>query len=100
MKMSDQIAEAFAKTGVEVRDWTEYMARTTDPDLWMADGGSLLNFRLPPRTPEVAEMLAGTELAAHLGRWMHEVGAMADPELKVGNVLTEEQLRTLWEETR
>ena len=38
--------------------------------------------------------------AAHLGRWLGSVGALGGEDEVLGNVITEERLRALWEETR
>jgi hypothetical protein len=84
------------------------MARLSDalnPDVWIAHSRRLLEFRVPVDTAEdrrrTKRILSGDpELAAHLGRWLGKVGELGDEDEVVGNVITEERLRALWEETR
>jgi hypothetical protein len=74
-----------------------------DPDSWIAAGKSLLDFPVFGDDPVAQRILAATlkpELAAHLGRWCIRVGKLASPNEKIGDILTEEKLRALWEETR
>jgi hypothetical protein len=83
------------------------LADLLDPDQWIASGRSLMDFPWPAKTENEREavklVLADhPQLAAHLGRWgsrLAEVGRGRSSE-KVGDVLTEQQVRELWNETR
>ena len=76
-----------------------------DPDWWLSQGRNLLDFRLPSREQMadpriVAAFAAQPELAAHLGRWLSRTGEMISLNERVGDTLTEVELRATWEETR
>ncbi len=69
-----------------------------DPDRWIAEGRSLLDYPiLEPSSLQLrlVDVVFGDkrELATRLGQWMARVAEARSP-------LTEENLRSLWEETR
>lgn len=78
-----------------------------DPDWWIAEGRALTDYPvLEPSSPYaglIDVVLADKrELATHLGRWMARVAEtrIAQAGNRVHSPLTEENLRSLWEETR
>jgi hypothetical protein len=81
-----------------------------DPDRWIADGKALANYPiLEPFSPHMSLVdvvfADKRELAGHLVSWMARVaeGRLAQAINRqdiVGGTLTEESLRSLWEETR
>jgi hypothetical protein len=69
-----------------------------DPDRWIAEGKLLLDYPiLEPSSLQfrLVDVVFGDkrELATHLGQWMARVAEARGP-------FTEENLRSLWEETR
>ncbi len=74
------------------------IAERIDPDRWIAEGKLLLDYPiLKPSSLQfcLVDVVFGDkrELATHLGQWMARVAEARSP-------LTEENLRSLWEETR
>jgi len=82
------------------------LADFLNPDKWIASGRNLADLAWPPHTENEREavrwILADkSELAAHLGRWGSRIkDHLVTRFQKVRDVLTEEQLRDLWEQTR
>jgi hypothetical protein len=81
----------------------ERLSDLLDPDVWINQNRSLLDFRMPTDDQDWRGMMHiledNPELAARLGRWFEKMGVAAGEGL-VGETLTEERLRALWEETR
>jgi hypothetical protein len=75
-----------------------------DPDVWIANDRSLLDFPFPPESLEETRqfeallLAAGPVLTSRLERWLRRIAAMNSDE-EIGDHLTEEHLRALWEET-
>jgi hypothetical protein len=78
-----------------------------DPDKWMADGRNLMDFPWPGETTKeraaIKILLADRPaLAMHIARWGSRIqdAGSGMPQEGIGVVLTEDQLRRMWEETR
>ncbi|HEY5379909.1 MAG TPA: hypothetical protein VIJ78_10290 [Pseudolabrys sp.] len=82
----------------------DVFVRSIDPDQWIASGKKLseLTFSQSEKDRKLMALALEDhpELAAHLSRWTIRVGKLVGQEKKVGDVLTEETLRALWNETR
>jgi hypothetical protein len=76
-----------------------------DPDWWLSRGWNLLDYRFlseeQKADPKIIAAFADRpEPAAHLGRWLSRIGDSGSPEKRIGDKLTEQDLRLAWEGTR
>jgi hypothetical protein len=87
-----------------------------DIDKYIADGGKLLDLTMPLNHPLSEQWLAQwviaqtaedsverAKLCARIeryGEWVGRIGEWAGHEQKVGDVLTEDDVRSIWEQTK
>ena len=78
-----------------------------DPDKWMASGRNLMDFPWPSETENEHKAVLliledHPKLALHLARWGAWITEhlAVEPSKPVRKMLTEEQVRDLWEKTR
>ncbi len=86
------------------------ITRRLDPDRWIAEGYALAGYPILEPSSLYARLIDFVfaderELATHLGRWMTrvaeaQIAQARDQQQIVPRRLTEENLRSLWEETR
>jgi hypothetical protein len=82
------------------------LADLLDPDKWIAAGRKLADFPMAEGKNERAAMMLilsdKPELHAHLERWMRQIAdtGRGRGDERIGSVLTEENFRELWEQTR